>query len=77
MPRRALLVTLALLRGLDGVRVRIYDIDGDPRRVAGRIDAMSRKLQADDWQPVAVLREPQETALVNVAGAAGPPATGG
>ncbi|MEM1413114.1 MAG: hypothetical protein AAGH19_12230, partial [Pseudomonadota bacterium] len=29
--------TQALLRSLDGVRVRIYEIDGDADRVAGRV----------------------------------------
>jgi hypothetical protein len=49
-----------LLRSLDGVRVRIYEIDGDPRRVAGRIGAMSEHLQAEGWEPVVLVREKNE-----------------
>lgn len=52
--------TRALLRGLDGVRVRIYEIDGDGLRVAGRIRDMSNDLQAEGWEPVALIREEGE-----------------
>jgi hypothetical protein len=52
--------TAQLLRSLDGVRIRIYRIDGDAARVAGRISRMSLRLQADGWQPVLLLREQQE-----------------
>ena len=50
----------ALLRGLDGVRIRIYEIDGDAKRVAARIEKMSRKLREDDWQPVTLFLEEGE-----------------
>jgi hypothetical protein len=50
----------ALLRSLDGVRVRIYEIDGDADRVAERMDQMSVKLGDDDWQPVATIQEEGE-----------------
>lgn len=49
-----------LLRGLDGVRVRIYEIDGDASRVAQRISAMSVNLQGDGWAPVMLVREEDE-----------------
>lgn len=49
--------TQALLRGLDGVRLRIYEIDGDSARVAARIDRMSHRLQSDGWEPVVQVRE--------------------
>jgi hypothetical protein len=52
----------ALLSGLDGVRVRIYEIDGDPVRVAERLDAMSKKLQHKGWEPVMLVREEDEQA---------------
>jgi hypothetical protein len=54
--------TKALLSGLDGVRVRIYEIDGDPVRVAERLDAMSKKLQHKGWEPVMLVREDDEQA---------------
>lgn len=46
-----------LLKSLDGVRIRIYEIDGDASRVAARMGAMSRRLQDDGWKPVVVVRE--------------------
>ncbi|MDX1379681.1 MAG: DUF4252 domain-containing protein [Xanthomonadales bacterium] len=52
--------TAALLRGLDGVRIRVYEIDGDPQRVAGRLERMSRRLQSDLWQSVLLTREDDE-----------------
>ena len=53
--------TRDLLKGLDGVRIRIYEIDGDAGRVATRIDNMSRHLQDDGWEPVMLIREEDET----------------
>ena len=49
-----------LLRDLDGVRVRIYEIDGDAGRVAARIQSMSQHMQADGWEPVVLVREGNE-----------------
>ena len=49
-----------LLRSLDGVRIRIYEIDGDVSRVAQRIDRMSGHLQQDGWEPVMLVREEDE-----------------
>lgn len=54
--------TRELLRGLEGVRIQIYEIDGDAARVAGRMDAMSRKLQAGGWEQVALVRSADEQA---------------
>jgi hypothetical protein len=53
--------TQALLSNLEGVRIRIYEIDGNADRVAGRVDAMGTRLQQQGWEPVAVLREADET----------------
>ena len=50
-----------LLKGLDGVRIRIYEINGDAGRVATRMDNMSRHLQDDGWEPVLLIREEDET----------------
>jgi len=52
--------TQALLRGLDGVRVRIYTVDGDASRVADRMRAMSAKLCAQHWEPVALVQKEGE-----------------
>ncbi len=53
-----------LLRSLDGIRIRIYEIDGDASRVAGRMERMSTKLQADVWEPVMLVRQEDETAFM-------------
>jgi len=52
----------ALLHGLDGVRIRIYEVDGDAGRVAARMARMSRDLQADGWEPVLLVRQQDEQA---------------
>jgi hypothetical protein len=54
--------TRELLRGLEGVRIHIYEIDGDAARFAGRMDAMSRKLQAGGWERVVLVRSENEQA---------------
>jgi hypothetical protein len=56
----------ALLSGLDGVRVRMYRIDGDGARVARRLERMSNDLQAEGWEPVALVREQGEQVHVLV-----------
>ena len=50
-----------LLKGLDGVRIRIYEINGDAGRVAKRMDNMSRHLQDDGWEAVLLVRQEDET----------------
>ncbi len=52
--------TAALLRDLDGVRIRIYEINGDAERVARRVKKMSMKLREDNWQPVILIQEEGE-----------------
>lgn len=49
-----------LLRSLDGVRVRIYEIDGDASKVAGRMQNMSTRLQDDGWEPVMLVSQEDE-----------------
>ena len=52
--------TQALLRSLDGVRVRIYEVHGDNERIASRFDRMGSKLSNDGWDPVMLVREEGE-----------------
>ncbi len=52
--------TVALLRSLDGIRIRIYEIDGSAARVAHKIDRMQISLQDDGWLPVMLVREDNE-----------------
>ena len=49
-----------LLRSLDGVRVRIYEIDGDASKVADRMQNMSTRLQDDGWEPVMLVSQEDE-----------------
>lgn len=49
-----------LLESIDGIRIRIYEINGDAGRVASRINAMSRHLQEDGWEPVMLVRKDDE-----------------
>ncbi len=52
--------TRALLRELEGVRVRLYEIDGDASKVAQRLEAMHAALRAEHWEPVVAVREANE-----------------
>jgi hypothetical protein len=52
--------TQALLRSLDGVRIRIYEIEGDAGRVAARMEGMSTRLKDDGWEPVMTVRDDRE-----------------
>ena len=50
----------ALVRSLDGVRIRIYEIDGDAARVARNLDRMQAHLEDDGWEPVMLIRSAEE-----------------
>ena len=52
--------TQALLRSLDGVRVRIYEVDGDSEVSAQNFTHMGTKLNKDGWEPVMLIREEGE-----------------
>ena len=52
--------TKALLKSLDGVRIRIYEVHGDTDRISQRFDRMGNKLSNDGWQPVMLVREEGE-----------------
>jgi hypothetical protein len=54
--------TQALLRSLDGVRIRMYEVDedGDADRIAANFSDMGGKLLDDGWDPVMLVREEGE-----------------
>ena len=52
--------TQALLRSLDGVRIRIYEVNGDGERIARNFEHMGSKLTKDGWDPVMLIREEDE-----------------
>ncbi|MCW8924887.1 MAG: DUF4252 domain-containing protein [Xanthomonadales bacterium] len=52
--------TQALLRSLDGVRVRIYEVYGDHEKITQNFERMGHKLGDDGWTPVMLIREEGE-----------------
>lgn len=52
--------TQALLRSLDGVRIRIYEVHGDSERIAQNFEHMGHKLGKDGWEPIMLVREEGE-----------------
>ena len=51
-----------LLRSLDGVRIRVYEVDGDAQKVAGRMQGMSERLQQDGWERIMLVQQEDEQA---------------
>ncbi|WP_170287419.1 DUF4252 domain-containing protein [Halioglobus maricola] len=54
----------ALMRQLDGVRVKAYEIEDDPLAVAEDLGEINARLNADGWQQVILVREEGETTYV-------------
>lgn len=52
--------TQALLRSLDGVRIRIYEVHGDTQRIERNFEKMGNKLTNDGWAPVMLVNENDE-----------------
>ena len=52
--------TQVLLRSLDGVRIRIYEVHGDSERIARKFEHMGNKLGKDGWEPIMLVREEGE-----------------
>ena len=50
----------SLLRGLDGVRIRVYKIERNPKKVAHRVAEMQSILQQAGWESVLLVREEGE-----------------
>lgn len=59
-------VARELLRNLDGIRVKVYAVDGDPAEIAADLDFMSSGLREQGWEPVILVREEGETTHVLV-----------
>jgi len=49
--------TRALLRDLDGVRIRVYEIERNSEQVAMRVARMKTRLQQAGWEPVMLVRD--------------------
>jgi len=49
--------TRDLLRGLDGIRIKLYEIDGDASRVAELMEGMNSQLREQDWESIVVMQE--------------------
>lgn len=52
--------TQALLRSLDGVRVRVYEVHGNSERITQNFRHMGHKLNKDGWNPVMLIKEEGE-----------------
>lgn len=52
--------TKALLKSLDGIRIKIYEVTGDSHKVAVNLKRMGQKLQADHWAPVMLVNKEGE-----------------
>jgi hypothetical protein len=52
--------TQALLRSLDGVRIRMYEVHGDNEKIAENFERMGQKLSSDGWSPVILIHEEGE-----------------
>ena len=57
-------VARELLRNLDGVRIKVYQVDGDPVAIASDLNHMSAQLREDGWEAVILVREAGETTHV-------------
>ena len=49
--------TQALLRSLEGVRIRTYEVHGDVRMITQRYNHMGDKLNKDGWDPIMLVKE--------------------
>jgi len=56
----------AMLRGVKGVRVYVYDVNGDAARVRGRMERSQARLVADGWTPAVAMRDDGEYAAALV-----------
>jgi hypothetical protein len=52
--------TQALLRSLDGVRIRVYEVHGDHARIQRNFEHMGTKLVGDGWAPVMLVQDDGE-----------------
>jgi len=52
--------TQALLRSLDGVRVRIYEVNGDTDHIVHNFERMGDKLSNDGWEPIVLVHQDDE-----------------
>jgi ribosomal protein L25 (general stress protein Ctc) len=53
-----------LLRNLEGIRIRVYEVDGDPVEIAEDLNHMSAQLREQGWEAVILIRDEGETTHV-------------
>ena len=53
-----------LLRNLEGIRIRVYEVDGDPVEIADDLNHMSAQLRDQGWEAVILIRDEGETTHV-------------
>ncbi|CAN5489765.1 hypothetical protein BH23BAC4_BH23BAC4_17550 [soil metagenome] len=58
--------TATLLRGLDGITVRIFEQASARGDVSSRINSFARRLETQGWEPAVRIRDGDETVLVHL-----------
>lgn len=48
------------LKGLDSLRIHVYDTEGDTTPADERMDAVSSKLKNQEWEQIVRVREPED-----------------
>lgn len=54
----------ALLRSLEGIRIRVYEVEGDPEKVAAGLNDLSLELRSVGWEPAIRVQEGKEVSHV-------------
>lgn len=56
----------AMLKDLKGMRIRVYEVQGDEQRVYGRISESGKRLEKDGWERVVTVNDDDENVLVMI-----------
>ena len=54
----------AILRSLDGIRVRVYEVEGDPLKITEDLNGLSLELRSLGWEPAIRVQEGKEVTHV-------------
>lgn len=54
----------AIVRSLDGVRIRVYEVEGAPEKVAADLNELSLELRSMGWEPTIRVQQGKEVTHV-------------